>query len=143
MTLWPIQKMKYKVLMEIFFREFSVLVGPTPGSFRHITGIRPDQQGGMKLVDNTSELDPVLRYALLYPGAHYSIQALIIVLWYSLLYSGTYYCTQVLTYYYTQVLLFYCTQVKVLGYSFFNVHMCSLVCMCTRYYSKLRYSLLY
>jgi hypothetical protein len=82
--------------MEIFFREFSVLVGPTPGSFRHITGIRPDQQGGMKLVDNTSELDPVLRYALLYSGAPYSTQALIKVLWYSLLYSGTYYCTQVL-----------------------------------------------
>jgi hypothetical protein len=55
-------------------------------------------------VDNTSELDPVLRYALLYSGAPYSIQVLIIVLWYSLLYSGTYYCTQVL-------LLFYCTQV--------------------------------
>ncbi len=83
--------------MEIFFREFSVfLVGPTPGSFRHITGIRPDQQGGMKLVDNTSELDPVLRYALMSSGAPYSTQALIIVLWYSLLYSGTYYCTQVL-----------------------------------------------
>ncbi len=96
MTLWPIHKMKYKVLMEIFFREFSVLVGPTPGSFRHITGIRPDQQGGMKLVDNTSELDPVLRYALLYSGAPYGTQALIkitlvltTVLRYLLLYSGS------------------------------------------------------
>lgn len=34
---------------------------PILGSFIHIDGIRPDGQGGMKRVDNSSKLDPVLR----------------------------------------------------------------------------------
>ena len=37
--------------------------GPKDGSFVHLTGMRPDGQGNMQIIDNMENLDPNARFA--------------------------------------------------------------------------------